>query len=152
MGVLQNYEGPEGWERWSWEHTIAETHPSNPLVKGRRPEFPQLYPAMLYKVTNRNPLKLDCVTVGSENEERTYISQGYVAGGPACAVDEYDNGLNRLAKAAAERAFHEQRMSPQAQAEAEAVDLTTIKHLGEIPETPIKRRGRPRKVQEPNHA
>lgn len=146
MGVIQNYEGPEGWERWKWEHTTAETHPSNPQIKGVRPEFPQPYPAMLYKVTNRNPLKLESLEVKSEAEQRNMESRGFVAGGPLMAVEAYDGNLQSLAVAAAERNYSDRNMSEHAKAEAEAVDLQTIQHLGEIPRTPIKKqRGRPKK-------
>ena len=145
MAVLTNWDSAEGKERWKWEHTTAETHPSDPFLKGVRPETPQPYPAMLYKVVQRNPLKCESVVVLSETEQRNMESRGWIAGGQGRAVEEYDRAQQAVAVAAANRAYHDQRMSPQAQAEAEAVDLTTIKHLGEIPAQPVKRRGRPRK-------
>lgn len=153
MPVVQNFEGPEGWERWKWEHKVTEEHPSNPLIKGLRPEFPQAFPAMLYRVSNRNPITFESQKVGSEREEAEWLRLGFVAGGQGEALRAYDDSLQTLAVAAAERSFHEQKMSPQAQAEAEKKDSTTIQHLGEIPETPIKkRRGRKPKVKETPHA
>lgn len=149
MGVLQNWDSAEGKIRWQWEHYINEEHPSDHLIKGLKPLGPQPYPAMLYRVVNRNPLRFESMQVGSENEQRNMESRGFVAGGAAVAVEEYDKGLQSVSVSAAERSFHEQRMSPKAQAEAEAVDLTTLSHLGEIPETPIKKRGRPAKPKPP---
>lgn len=54
-------------------------------------------------------------------------------------ADEAEQGVN-----AAIRAYDDRRMSPEAQAEAEAVESRSMKHLAEIPEAP-KKRGRPRK-------
>lgn len=146
MPVITNWESTEGRIRWQWEHTTAETHPSDPMLHGMRPETPQAYPAMLYKVLKRNPLSFESHIVASETEQRNMESRGFVAGGRVAALEDYDKSQQTVAVAAAERAYHEQTMSQKAQAEAEAVDLTTIKHLGEIPVTPIKRRGRPKKV------
>jgi hypothetical protein len=148
MPVIQNWESAEGRERWKWEHTRAESHPSDPMLRGLRPESPQAYPAMMYRVMNRNPLRFESHEVASEVEQRNLESRGFVAGGQGAAVEEYERREQSVAVAATERAYHEQRMSPKAQAEAEAVDLTTIKHLGEIPETPVRRPvGRPRKEE-----
>lgn len=147
MGVLQNWDSAEGKELWKWEHTIGESHPSDPTIKGMRPEFPQRYPAMLYKVVNRNPLTFEGVTVHSDVQQANEENSGFVAGGKGAAVAKYDAYQDEMAHAAGNRAFHEQKMSPKAQAEAEAHDLTTLKHLGEIPEKPIKRRGRKPKAK-----
>ena len=53
------------------------------------------------------------------------------------------------AEAAANRAFQDRRMTAPARAEAERVDNSVARHLGEIPAEPlpVKKRGRPAKVQ-----
>lgn len=52
------------------------------------------------------------------------------------------------AKLAAERNHEVRRMSPKAQAEVAAVDEANSNHVPVIPETPIKKRGRPAKIKE----
>jgi hypothetical protein len=50
-----------------------------------------------------------------------------------------------FARLAANRAHTERWMSDKARAEAREIDESTIEHLPVIPETPIKKRGRPAK-------
>ena len=140
MGVLQNWDSAEGKLRWQWEHKVTERHPSDESIKGLQPEFPQPYPAMLYRVLTPNPLRFEGHTVNSETEQRNMESRGFVAGGQGAALEAYQGSQQSLAHASANRAFHEQNMSDKAKAEAEKVDLSTLKHVGEIPETPVKRR------------
>lgn len=135
MGVQYTPESPTAILMWPWDHTIAETNPINGQ-RGLRPIGFQEYPAAMYKVANRNPLRFDMEEaadeVGRENCER----RGFVFGGQGCAVDAYDKQQTEFAELAANRAFNDRKMSPRAQAEAASVDEEMSKHLPVIPELP----------------
>ena len=115
------------------------------------PEFPK---AMYRAVQTPNGIKMEreadgrmaSVTAHSDVEQRNLESRGYHTSEPAAmqAIQDYNDKV--LAPAAAERAYQDRRMSAKAQAEAEAIDNSTARHLGEVPREPIKRRGRPAKV------
>jgi hypothetical protein len=81
--------------------------------------------------------------VSDENEERNMRSRGFVRG-PDNAVKELEASEQSVAIAAAERAAADRRMSAKAQAEAAAVDESTIYHIGDMPETPIHKKGWPK--------
>lgn len=53
-----------------------------------------------------------------------------------------------IAKLAANRAHNDLKLSENARREARAFEESTPEHVAEIPETPIKRRGRPKKAVE----
>ncbi len=83
----------------------------------------------------------------SEIEERNFLSRGYrMTASEAIALVEAQN--TEVAEAAANRAFHDRRMTATARAEAEAIDGSTARHLGEIPveRVPPKKRGRKPKI------
>jgi hypothetical protein len=127
---------------WKWEHRQDEVHDTDPSVRGMRPIGFQRYPAMLYKVTKNNPWTFDEHVVQSEMEERNMLSRGFVAGGQAEAVKAYEAEQQGLAIAAAERNYADRNMGEKAQAERDAVEQESSRHLGEIPRTPIKRHRR----------
>lgn len=113
---------------------------------GRYPYIYQEYPKMLYKAhrADGGP-KVDLDSSGtrivhSEGEERSALASGWHDGQEAAIQAIHDEDQN-FAKLAAERAAQERRMSAKAQAEAAAVDESTIQHVPSIPETPIKPRG-----------
>ncbi len=83
----------------------------------------------------------------SEVDARNLQSRGYHLGREAAeqAVVGYEQAM---AVAAAERAFQEQRMTDKARAEAQIADDATAQHLAEVPETPIRKRGRPAKTEQ----
>lgn len=142
MAVVYAPESAMGKELWKWDHTTAETHPLDSTIHGMRPTEFQPYPAMGYKVTNRNPLTFDSATAGSPREQSSLEDQGFVFGGRLKAVDRYDAQQREFAKLAANRAYSDRTMSEAAQAEARDADAATLEHLPVIPETPVKRRGR----------
>jgi hypothetical protein len=78
----------------------------------------------------------------SEGEMRNFQSRGY-GNGLAAAAEALEAGEQERAVLAANRVHGEQRMSEAARAEAAEADAATADHLPSIPETPIKRRGRP---------
>ena len=110
----------------------------------------QEYPkAMLKYAQTPNGIVLsESVSAASDVEERNLKSRGFrMRADDAIQVVEDANIAS--AEAAANRAFYDKRMTAQAQAEAEAADLGTARHLGEIPaeKLPPKRRGRPAKAK-----
>ena len=107
------------------------------------------YPQAMYKVTERNPVELEFQVADDETQKRNLESRGFVTGGPAKAVEAYDAAQKSFAEQAANRAYMERRMSPEAQAEAQAYEASVDGHVAEIPEMPIRRKpGRPAKVKE----
>lgn len=148
MSVLIAPDTPYGKELWRWEHHQGEGHPTDPTIRGMRPQHFQAYPAMLYRATQKNPWKFDEQVVADEVAERLAVGQGFVAGGKQAAADEFDRRQLALAVAAAERNFSDRHVSEKARAEIHAAEQASSRHLGEIPEQPIKRRGRKPKAQE----
>ena len=138
MGMLWSPDSDYSKERRKWESTHTEFGPP-----GRPAVFSEL-PLMVYRAkraeTGGRPV-LEHHIVGDEQEERNMLSRGFVRG-PEQAIARLEYGEQELARAAAERAYAEQRMSDKAKQEAAAVDESTISHLGEIPETGIRRRVR----------
>ncbi len=116
----------------------------------------QEYPLMCYKMRRSNAphevsagpfVVVDMTTADDENALRNLQSRGYVVGRKQAEDALVELEEKAIPLAAAERAFSEQRMSDKAKAEADAYELSTGKHAPEIPEKPIRRRGRPRKVE-----
>lgn len=149
MSMLIPNETPYGKELWKWDHFEDESHPADASIRGMKPRGYLAYPAMVYRMTAKNPWKWESHIVKDEHEQRNFESRGFVAGGPQAAADAYDAAQARLALAAAERNYDDRHLSDRAKAEAEAAQSASARHLGAIPETPIKRRGRPRKDAEP---
>ncbi len=111
----------------------------------------QEYPKAMYKAEQTpNGIKIpdDAAhrpSVASAVEEQNMRSRGYRTSSDDAikAVEEVNQAA---AVADAERNFTDRRMSKQARAEADAAEQATSKHVGEIPATPIQRRGRKAKV------
>lgn len=150
MGVLIAPETPYGKEMWKWEHHEGEAHPNDSSIRGKRPSHYKPYPAMLYRATQKNPWKFDEKLVADETAERLAIGQGFVSGGPQAAADAFDERQQELAMAAAHRNYEDRNISEKARAEVDAVEQSSSQHLGEIPRTPVKRRGRPAKTPQPS--
>lgn len=150
MSMLIAPDTPYGKELWKWDHLVTETHPTDPRFKGM--SNPGLYPMMLYKATQKNPWKFENETVRDEHERRNLESRGFVSGGPQAAADAYDGAMQALATAAAHRNYEDRNMSERAKEHSDAVEQSSSRHLGEIPETPIKRRGRKSKALAVSHA
>jgi len=127
-------------ERRKWETTHTEYGPP-----GRAAVFTE-FPLMVYRAKRppqggKDPI-IEHVIVDNEQEERNMASRGFVRG-PDHAVEALEASERELARAAAERAYSDQRMSDKAKAEAVAADESTIAHLGEIPEQSLKHRTKP---------
>ena len=129
MSLIITPDTPYGKELWKWDHREDETCPTDPTIRGMRPATKREYPALLYKVTGKNPWTFDKALAADEVEQRNLESRGFVAGGMAAATLAYDRLVQDAALAAA-------------RAHSEAVEQASSRHLGEIPATPIRRRGR----------
>ncbi len=73
------------------------------------------------------------------------IRQGWIAGTPDAALEAFEKAEEAVGNAAAEEAYKVLSMSEKAQQEVADYEKTTPKHVPEIPEAPIKKRGRPKK-------
>jgi len=139
LSILHSPDSDYARERAKWEcyPTVYSQTP------GRNPSMFTEYPLMIYRAKRppqggREPI-IEHVIVDNEQEERNMASRGFVRG-PDHAVEALEASERELARAAAERAYSDQRMSDRAQDEAAKADAQTISHLGEILETPIRRR------------
>jgi len=83
------------------------------------------------------------LTVNDESEQSKALEAGWRFT-PQEALEHLESRDNAVSQATAERHAADARMGELARREADLADLTTLKHLPEIPE---KRRGRPKKVQ-----
>lgn len=147
MSMIVSPDSGYAKEMWKYEHYEDESRgsdktPNDPKVFGLRPRGYKPYPAMMYRAVSKNPWKFESETVNSLDEQRNLESRGFVAGGQGAAAAEYDNASQKLAVEAAERNYRDRNMSENALAESSAAEQESSRHLGEIPETPIRRRGR----------
>lgn len=149
MSMIIPAESAYGKEMWRFEHYDDETRGSgsaaDPIVRGLKPRQYKPYPARMYRMTQKNPWKWEAETASDENAQRNLESRGFVAGGLGAAALAFDASMQNLALAAAHRNYEDRNMSEQAKAESNEAEQASSKHLGEIPRTPIKKRGRPAK-------
>lgn len=149
MSMLIAPDTAYGKELWKWDHHEGEAHPSDASIRGMRPNGFRAFPAMLYRVTQTNPHKWESEVARDAVAQTALEQRGFVAGGLAAAAADYDRLQQSFAVAAAERNYADRRMSEAARAESDAAEQASSRHLGAIPETPIRRRGRTPKAAEP---
>ena len=118
---------------------------------GLRPYVKRDYPMMLH-LAGALPAGgigiLETVIVDDETAQSRQAARGFRAT-PLEAIAALEQQQTVFATLAAERTYETRRMSPQARAEvAQAEEAAGAIHVPTIPETPIKRRGRPRLVKE----
>lgn len=115
----------------------------------------QEYPkAMLKYAQTPNGIQLaENASAQSEVEERNLFSRGFRMRADE-AIKVVEDANFAIAEAAAIRAKQDRRMSATAQREAEDIDLSTARHLGEIPAQRLapKKRGRPAKAAQTSEA
>lgn len=154
-GIVHNPASAHSREMAKWEMGY------NPYGQPGRPREQVGYhqfPAMFYKMTRTKTGGAQCVTpagvfyvehyqeAGSEAEAYALESQGYRMGQSA-AIDLVTGYEQEIAVAAAERAFADKKLSEKARAEAAAADDASPDHVAEVPEKPVKPRGRPKKSE-----
>lgn len=138
MAVVHSQDSAFSKEMAKWEAHHTQYGPPG------RPYTYQPYPTRMYRadrVEGRSQI-VEGATAHDDQEQRNLESRGFVIGGQQAALDALAAREQEIAELAANGAYHERRMSPAAQAEAEAVRASSAVHLGEIPEAPIRRRGR----------
>lgn len=119
-----------------------------PFENGGRKDAPHAeYPKMLYRGESADggPRIAGCKIVSDDSQERMACGQGWSVTQEAAIAAVAAQQLE-FAKLAANRAYNDKWMSDGAKEEARRVDESTMNHLPTIPETPIKKRGRPVKV------
>lgn len=134
MGVYHAPESEYAKESVKWEGQYSQYGPP-----GRAYQFRD-YPARLYRVERKadGTRVFEGFTVKDEQEQRNMESRGFVAGGQGAALAAFEQEEFRIAELAAERNFHERRMSDGARARAEAVnDAAGARHIAEVPEEPV---------------
>lgn len=146
------YLAPETWEakeRWKFDHTVGETHPSDPTITGVRPSGYQHYPLALYKPAMEGGIVIltQHQAAGDEHEEARLRGNGWCLASEAAGQFKADQ--TDVATLAAERHYQERHMSEGAQREVAAAEAETMHHLPVLEQQPIKRRGRPRKQVAP---
>lgn len=118
---------------------------------GQRPFVHREFPKRIYKAVrlDKGGVGYEGFTVNDEHEQRNMLSRGYSVTQPeafaALEAEQLEHG-----KLAAEREWEIQhgRISARATAEVRAAEQEHgARHLPAVPETPIKKRGRPAKVQ-----
>ena len=142
MSVNIPPDSPYGRELWKWEHREDEVCPTDKNLRGMRPATRREYPAMMYKATGKNPWTFERELVIDEAAQHHMESRGFVAGGTGEAAKAFDNLVQSATLAAAHRNYEDRNMSEGARAHSESVEQASSRHLGEIVETPIRRRGR----------
>jgi hypothetical protein len=153
MGILLPASNGYMHERAKWETLPVKEGDSMimPLTReegGVGPYTYQPYPAMLYKAGR--PTGTSVEITGSQKAEtegaaRLLEGQGWCRT-PLEAIQRVHDQDQELAIMAANRNAQDRWMGEQAKAESQAVETQSSQHLGEIPRTPIKKRGRPVKV------
>lgn len=144
MSIVVSPESAYAQELRKWEMRPTLQVP-NPLTfgEGGRMGMPfQEFPKAMY-LAGRNDkggiIFADYQEAADETKERNMRSRGF-GHGQQEALDLLHERDNLLAVAAAERAYADRKMSPEAQEEAKIADESTGKHVGSVPETPILHR------------
>lgn len=137
----------EGSSKYAEEMRKWEAHYSQFGPPGRPYEF-HAYPTRMYKASRPpkgGPAVFEGADASTDQERESLERIGFVWGGQAAALQALEQREFEIAELAANRAHSDRKMSEKAQIEADAADRATIQHLPAVPETPIKRRGRPKK-------
>jgi hypothetical protein len=126
-----------------WEANFTQYGPPG------RPFVHRDYPARMYKPSRSpqgGPPLFEGADAADEHERASLERLGFVYGGQGAALAALEAREFEIAELAANRNYNDQAMSAKARAEVEPLERSTIQHLAEIPETPIRRGpGRPRK-------
>lgn len=149
MAVIHSPDSAFAKESVKWEAQYT------PMGPPGRPFQHHQYPMMMHKAGRPAgglgaPIITDTCIVTSDSEATAAEHKGF-AETPLKAVEGWHASQTEIATLAAERNFHERRMSPAAQAEADAATAEAVDHLPSVPETPVRRRGRGRPPGKRSH-
>lgn len=135
MGVVFTQESEYAKEMR--KHEALHTQYGAPM----RPYVFCEYPTRMYKAGRDKGGKiaiLEAMTARDETERQNLESRGFVHGGQGAAIKAWEAEEFSRAELAAERNYVEKRMSPKAQAEAQAADDEAgAQHLASVPELPV---------------
>lgn len=144
MPVVYTPESGYAKETRKWEaHHTQFGPPGRPYVFSEYPS--RMYRAMRQKSGDRT---LEAETAGNDTERSSLESRGFVVGGQQAALDALTAQEKSYAELAAEINYDARHgMGEKARVEVDmAQDAAGARHLPMIPETPVKRRGRPKKL------
>lgn len=138
MAVIHSPDSAFAKESVKWEAHYT------PMGPPGRPFRYQDYPMHMHKAGRPEgglgaPVIVETCEVTNE-QERTAAAQKGFSEGPDAAVRHWHAQQREFATLAAERNFHEKRMSPKARAEAETANMNAVDHLPSVPETPLRHR------------
>lgn len=148
-GIVHNPASGYAREMAKWEMGYS---PYGPPGRPREVVGFQRFPACFYRMvrskTNGDFLVDSFILAENETHAAQLEAQGYRQGREAAQnhVIAYEQDI---AQAAAERNYADRNMSEKAKAEAAAAEDATTAHLAEVPRTPVKPRGRPKKIDTP---
>jgi hypothetical protein len=145
MAILHNPDSGYSKERRKWEALHSDVGP------GERPYVYREFPKMVFRAgrPDGGNLKIvETLIADSDLTERNLLSRGFFPSQQA-ALEASHAADRAVATAAAELNADLRRVGEQARTEAEAAIRDADGHLGEIPRTPVRRPGRPRKVVSP---
>lgn len=135
MSILYSPDSAYAKERCKWEPTRTEYGDAG------RPFVYHEYPIMLTRASRPKQggePTFERVIADDDQGEANLLSRGFCRSAEDALAVLAKADLER-ARAAAERAYTDQRMSARAQAEAARADEMTSDHVGDVPETAIRR-------------
>ncbi len=145
MPVVEIPGSPAALERLKFEY--AEFRIGDDCG-GRGPRVYEEFPKAMYRAGRNAKNQIDILgmeVARDADEEGKLFGKGLrFKQEDALALAEANE--REVAKLAANRAHNDRKLSDNAQAEARAFEESVKEHVAEVPETPIKRRGRPKKV------
>lgn len=131
---------PHAAEVLKWEYDTFQIGED----RGQRgPRLHVEFPKMLYRADRdvRNKIAIvEQIVVGDEDEQNRLQSRGFRVDANQ-AIDAAEAAERAVATLAANRAFTDRKMSPEAQAEAREYEASVPEHVAEVP---AKKPGRPR--------
>lgn len=143
MPVVHAPKSAYAEERRKWEATHTEYGPPG------RPYTYQPFPTRMYKALRQadGSRTFEAFTANDAHEQRNLESRGFVVGGQQAALDALSAQELEHATLAAEINYDARyRLSEKARADVDAAQAQAgARHLPVVPETPIKKRGRPKK-------
>ena len=144
-GVVYNPASPYAREMAKWEMGYSPFgQPGRPREQVGFQEYPAMFYLMKRKDTNGEFVVVNMQEAADETEARNLESRGYRQGRPA-AIEHVKALEQEIAVASAERNYRDRNMSDKAKAEAARADDASAQHVPDVPVTPIRPRGRPRK-------
>lgn len=146
MPVVEIPGSPAALERLKWEYADFRIGDD---AGQRGPRVFEEFPKAMYRAGRNDKNQIDILgmeVAGDRDDEAKLFGKGLRhRQEDALALAEANE--REMAKLAANRAFNDRKLSENAQKEAAEYEQSVPEHVAEIPEVPVKRRGRPRKTE-----